>query len=747
VPPRDVVRYDGDDPYLVVAADKGTATFSDIANGIAAEYGFWLGDAFASGGSAGYDHKAMGITARGAWESVTRHFRELGVDVQSTAVTAVGIGDMAGDVFGNGMLLSRHLRLVAAFNHEHVFIDPDPDPEASYAERERLFALPRSSWADYDQAAISPGGGVFPRTAKSVELSPEARRALGVEAEALAPNELIRAILAAPVDLLWNGGIGTFVKASSETHLAVGDKANDPLRIDGRDVRARVVGEGGNLGFTQKGRIEYALAGGRIYTDAIDNSAGVDCSDHEVNIKILLGAAVAAGDLTEKQRNELLVEMTDDVARLVLRNNYRQTQALSLAARQAPSMLGVHTRLIASFEQRGRLSRELESLPGDEVLSERSAAGGGLVLPELAVLLAFSKIDLFDALIASELPDDEFMTAELARYFPHVLSERFGAEMERHRLRRELIATYVTNSLVNRAGITFAYRIAEETGAGADDIARAYTVARAVFDLRALWTQIEELDATIPADVQLDMLLEGRKLVERATRWLVRSRPRPLDIAAEVDRFAPGAALLADTLRALLHGADRAALESATAAYVEAGVPEDLAERVAGLGAMFSALDIVEVAGTTGAPLEQVAAVYHAVGARLQLQWLRDEITALPRDNRWQTLARASLRDELYALHSALTQEALQTGGPELGPDARADEWYARNRVGADRSLQVVSDIRMGGLSSLETLSVALREVRNLIQSGTRAAMPPPELPPEAASEPLPYPPESIRLG
>ena len=746
VPPPDVVRYDDDDPYLVVAADKGTASFSDIANGIAAEYGFWLGDAFASGGSAGYDHKAMAITARGAWESVTRHFRELGVDVQTTDFTAVGIGDMAGDVFGNGMLLSRHLKLVAAFNHEHVFLDPDPDPEASFAERERLFALPRSSWADYDTGAISAGGGVFPRTAKSIELSPEARRALGIEAEALTPNELIHAILAAPVDLLWNGGIGTFVKASTETHLAVGDKANDPLRVDGRDLRARVVGEGGNLGFTQKGRIEYALAGGRIYTDAIDNSAGVDCSDHEVNIKILLDTVVAAGDLTAKQRNELLVEMTDDVARLVLRNNYRQTQALSLAARQAPSMLGVHVRLIAHLEQSGRLSRELESLPSDDVLSERSTGGGGLVAPELAVLLAFAKIELFDALVASDLPDDEFMAAELARYFPRVLTERFAAQMEGHRLRRELIATYVTNSLVNRAGITFAFRIAEETGAGADDIARAYTVAREVFDLRALWTSIEALDDAIPAGVQLDMLLEGRKLVERATRWLVRSRPRPLDIAAEIARFAPGAALLADTLRGLLHGADSAALESAAAEYVHAGVPEELAVRVAGLGAMFSALDIVEVAGATGAPLEEVAAVYHAVGARLQLQWLRHEITALPRDNRWQTLARASLRDELYALHSALTEEALQTGGPGLAPDARADEWYMLNQAGADRSLQVVSDIRMGGLSSLETLSVALREVRNLIQSGARVAPPPLELPPEAAAEPLPLPPESIRL-
>ncbi len=741
VPPRDVVRYDDDDPYLVVAADKGTATFSDVANGIAAEYGFWLGDAFASGGSAGYDHKAMGITARGAWESVKRHFRELGVDVQTTDVTVVGIGDMAGDVFGNGMLLSRHLKLVAAFNHEHVFLDPDPDPETSYAERERLFALSRSSWADYDPTAISTGGGVFPRAAKAIELSPEARASLGIEAESLAPNELIKAILTAEVDLLWNGGIGTFVKASTESHLDVGDKANDALRVDGRDVRSRVVGEGGNLGFTQKARIEYALAGGRIFTDAIDNSAGVDCSDHEVNIKILLGAVVSAGDMTEKQRDELLAAMTNDVARLVLRNNYRQTQALSLAVRQAPSMVGVHARLIQHLEQAGRLNRELESLPSEDVLFERGAAGSGLVAPELAILLAFAKIELFDALVASDLPDDEFTGDELVRYFPRVLSERFRREMEGHRLRRELIATYVTNSLVNRAGITFAFRLAEETGAEAADIARAYMVAREVFDLRALWTAIEALDSSIAADVQLDMLLEGRKLVERATRWLVRSRPRPLDIAAEIERFAPGAALLAETLQGVLHGPDRTALQQSAARYVGAGVPEELATRVAGLGALFSALDIAEVAGAAGAPIEEVAAVYHAIGARLELQWLRDEITALPRDNRWQTLARAALRDELYGVHSALTREALETGSPELSPEARADEWHAQNRAGVERVLQVLSDIRMGGLSNLETLSVALREVRNLIQSSARVAPPIAELPPEETAEPLPLPP------
>jgi glutamate dehydrogenase len=742
VPPRDVVRYDDDDPYLVVAADKGTAKFSDLANSVAAEYGFWLGDAFASGGSAGYDHKAMGITARGAWESVKRHFRELGVDVQTTEVTAVGIGDMAGDVFGNGMLLSRHLKLVAAFNHEHIFLDPDPEPEASFKERERLFNLPRSSWADYDPEVISAGGGVFPRSAKSIPLSPEVRRRLGVESEALPPNDLIRAILTAEVDLLWNGGIGTFVKASSESHLDVGDKANDGLRADGKDIRARVVGEGGNLGLTQRGRIEYALAGGRIYTDAIDNSAGVDCSDHEVNIKILLGGVVADGDMTEKQRNELLAEMTDDVARLVLRNNYRQTQAISLATSQASSMLGVHSRLIQHLEQTGRLRRELAALPSEEIIAER----GGLVAPELAVLLAYAKIELFDALVASDLPDDPYMANELVRYFPRVLSERFRERMDSHRLRRELIATYVTNSLVNRAGITFAFRLAEETGAHASDIARAYTVAREVFDLRALWTAIEDLDDAIPAEVQLAMLLEGRKLVERATRWLVRSRPRPIEIEEEIAYFAPGAALLTEALPRLLLGADLAAVERKTTEYVKGGAPKELAARVAGLGAMFSALDIVEVATAAGEPTEEVAAVFHGVGARLQLQWLRDAITALPRDNRWQTLARAALRDELFGIHGALTREALQAAPPGLPAEARVDAWQAGRGAGVERVLQVVNDIRMGELTSLETLSVALREVRNLIQSSGRVAPPLPEFPPDEPPS-RPHPPESLRLG
>ena len=487
VPPRDVVRHDEDDPYLVVAADKGTATFSDIANAISEEYGFWLGDAFASGGSAGYDHKAMGITARGAWESVRRHFRALGMDVETTDFTAVGIGDMSGDVFGNGMLLSRHIKLVGAFDHRHVFLDPDPDPEQSYRERERLFRLPGSSWADYGAALISPGGGVFPRTAKSIPLSPEVRAALGTEAELLTPAELIRALLQAPVDLLWNGGIGTYVKARNERHAEVGDRANDAVRVDAEELRARVVGEGGNLGFTQRARVAYALGGGRIFMDAIDNSAGVDCSDHEVNIKILLDAIVADGDLTGKQRNELLAEMTDELSALVLRDNYDQAQALTSSATQAASMAEVHERYVRSLEQAGVLNRELEFLPSIEAFEDRAAAGGGLTAPEFAILLSHTKVALSQALLASDLPDDPYLAGELALYFPSRLRERFPEQLERHSLRREIIATRIANDLVNRAGTTFLYRLGDETGAAPDEIARAYTAAREVTGLRELW--------------------------------------------------------------------------------------------------------------------------------------------------------------------------------------------------------------------------------------------------------------------
>ena len=526
-PPPDVVRYDEDDPYLVVAADKGTAALSDVANSVATDYGFWLGDAFASGGSSGYDHKQMGITARGAWESVKRHFRELGHDVREKDLTVVGVGDMSGDVFGNGMLLSRHIRLVAAFDHRHVFVDPDPDAERSFEERKRLFGLPRSSWDDYDRDLISKGGGVWSRSAKSITLSPEVRSALDLRGEALPPNDLIRAILRAPVDLLWNGGIGTYVKTSTESHADAGDKANDGVRVNASDLRCRVVGEGGNLGLTQRARIEYALRGGRINNDAIDNSGGVDCSDREVNIKILLDQVVTSGDLTRKQRDELLEAMTGTVAELVLKDNREQTETLSLAEAQSSGMVDVHTRFLEALEQSRNLDRNLEALPSGEQLAERAREDRGLTRPGAGGALAYSKIDLYAELLDSDVPEDPHLSGELDRYFPNPLPQRFGDQIRSHRLRREIIATQVINNMAHGGGTTFAFRLHEESGAPASEIARAYAAARDIFAMRSQWGEIEALDNTVAADMQLRLLLEGRRLVERGSRWLLAHRSPP----------------------------------------------------------------------------------------------------------------------------------------------------------------------------------------------------------------------------
>src|SRR5262245_34383234 len=714
VPPTNVVRYDGDDPYLVVAADKGTATFSDIANGIALEEGFWLGDAFASGGSTGCDHKKMGITARGAWESVKRHFREAGHDVQSEDFTVVGIGDMAGDVFGNGMLLSHHIRLVGAFNHGHVFVDPSPDAERSFKERQRLFELPGSSWDDYDREAISAGGGVYERTAKSVQLGPEAREALGVEDESLTPNELIQALLRAPVDLLWNGGIGTYVKASTETHADAGDKANDAVRVDASELRAKVLGEGGNLGVTQRGRIEYALAGGRINTDAIDNSGGVDCSDREVNIKILLDAVVEAGDLTKKQRNELLVEMTDAVAALVLQDNYEQTETISLAEANASSMLDVHQRFLRFLETRRNLDRELEALPDDEEIGERKREHGGLTRPEISALLAYSKIDLSEALLESDVPEDPYLSAELERYFPAPLPERFGEEMRSHRLFRQIVTTQVVNNMLHGGGTTFAFRLHEETGAPASQIARAYACAREIFEMRPLWAEIETLDCKCEAGVQIELLLEGRRLVERASRWLLGNRPRQLDIASTVSHFRPGAMGLYASITRLLSPEDAEPLARRADALREQGVPEDLATRVAALPIMFSALDIVVVADQRELEVDQVAAAHFRLGNRLGLHWLRDRVVELPRDDRWRARARAALRDDLYAIHREITAEVLRSADADAEPEGLVDGWVDSNPA-SERTLQTLGDIRSGQTYDLTTLPVAVREMRNLI--------------------------------
>ena len=715
VPPPDVVRYDDDDPYLVVAADKGTATFSDIANGLSAEYGFWLGDAFASGGSVGYDHKEMGITARGAWESVSRHFRELGHDTQSEDFTVVGIGDMSGDVFGNGMLLSRHIKLVGAFNHMHIFLDPDPDPESSFEERRRLFGLPRSSWTDYDEDLISEGGGIFARTAKSIPLSEQVREMLDVEEESLTPTELVSAMLKARVDLLWNGGIGTYVKAGTETNAEVGDRTNDALRVDGDELRCRVVGEGGNLGFTQMGRIEYALSGGRIYMDAVDNSAGVDCSDHEVNIKILLDAIVEAGDMTEKQRNELLASMTDEVGDLVLRDNYQQTQAISQALALAHPMVDVHARYIHSLEHAGRLDRNLEFLPGDEELGERRSENRGLTTPELAILVSYGKITAYQDILRSDAPEDPYLARELERYFPTPLRDRFREQIHEHRLHRQITATHVTNSLVNRNGPSFVFRLGEETGAEAPDIARAYTAAREIFSLRNLWDGIEALDNKVEARMQSRIMLDARKLVERATRWLLRYRRTPLDIQATIDHFSGGAVELSERIPAILLDGDREAVANTVQRHIDAGVPRDLAERAASLGPMFSALDITDVANHTGEPLDTTAAVYFTLGDRLKLHWLRRHIEALPRDNRWRTLARSALRDDIFNQQASLTAEVLRNTPDDQPVHERIEAWVEANQGPAHRTLQVLADINSSGTFDLSTLSVALREIRNLI--------------------------------
>ncbi len=722
VPPPQVVRYDEDDPYLVVAADKGTATFSDIANEVSADYDFWLGDAFASGGSRGYDHKEMGITARGGWESVKRHFRELGMDIQKNDFTVVGIGDMSGDVFGNGMLLSRHIKLIAAFNHLHIFLDPDPDPGASYKERKRLFSLARSQWSDFDRRVISKGGGVYPRSAKSIPISRAVRHALQIETDELAPPDLISAILRAPVDLLWNGGVGTYVKSSTETHADAGDKANDLVRVDGRELRCGVVGEGGNLGFTQQGRVEYALRGGperrggRINTDAIDNVAGVNCSDHEVNIKILLDGLVAGGKMSEAERNRLLVQMTDAVGESVLHASYTQTQAMSLALAQAPEMVDVHGRLIRRLEQVAGLNRELEFLPDDEAIDERKVDQKGLVGPEIAVVMAYCKIHLYAELLDSDLPEDQFLAEDLERYFPSPLPRRYAKPMREHRLRREIIATVVANQLVDRAGTTFIFRLVEETGAAASLLARGYAVAREVFDVRSFWEAVQALDNKIDATAQLEMLIEGRRLVERATRWLVRANPREIDIEATIDRYRKPLELLSRSLPGALDGADRETFDKRVDELQEAGAPSELAVRIAAMAHLVSVFDIVEVAEATRRDVKPVMRTYFTIGGEIVLTWLRDRIIELPRANRWQALSRAALRDDLYSLHRALTQEVLEAGGRDADAREAMEAWRKRNEAAVTRCLGILDDIKASREYDTTTLPVALREVRNLIR-------------------------------
>ncbi len=713
-PPPSVVRHDGDDPYLVVAADKGTATFSDTANEIAIEYGFWLGDAFASGGSAGYDHKAIGITSRGAWELVKRHFRELGTDIQTTDFTVVGVGDMAGDVFGNGMLQSRHIRLVGAFNHLHIFIDPEPDAAASYAERRRLFENPRLGWADYDKSLISPGGGVFERSAKSIPVSAEMKRVFAVAEDQLTPAELIRHLLTAQVDLLFFGGIGTFVKARAESHAQVGDKANDALRIDGEDIRAKVVGEGANLGVTQRGRIAYAQKGGRIDTDAIDNSAGVSMSDHEVNIKILLGHAIAAGALGAQERDPLLKQMTDDVAALVLRDNYLQGEALSVAEARGPAALDRYVQLMRELEKSGRLDRALEFLPDDEELAARAAARRGLTRPELAVLLAYAKLSLDHELLQSDLPDAPELADELRAYFPPALRDRFAAQIAAHPLKREIAATVVTNDLVNRAGLTFIHDLQARSGRSAADIARAYRIVRQSFALPPLWAEIEALDGKAAAPVQCEMLIDIAGVVEHAAAWLLRENR--LDLAADAARFAPAVGGLAAALADLLPPSERVEFDARLARLAAAGVPQPLASRVAGMVFLTTAFEIADLAARAGQRMargvEAAARCFYGVGARFALDELRAAGRRLPADTPWQKTAVEALIDDFYALQAGLAERVLKAADGAEDPVAA---WAASRAAQLAPADAIAAELRVASNPDLAMLVVAGRQLRQAL--------------------------------
>ncbi|HML10923.1 MAG TPA: NAD-glutamate dehydrogenase [Stellaceae bacterium] len=708
-PPRDVVRHDPDDSYLVVAADKGTATFSDTANAIAIDYGFWLGDAFASGGSKGYDHKEIGITSRGAWELVKRHFRELGADIQSTDFTVVGVGDMGGDVFGNGMLQSRHIRLVGAFNHLHVFIDPDPDPAKSYAERQRLFANLRLGWGDYDRALISPGGGVFERSLKSIPVSAEMKRVFGIAADELTPAELIRHLLRAEVDLLFFGGIGTFVKARAETHGQVGDKANDALRIDGEDIRARVVGEGANLGVTERGRIAYAQKGGRIDTDAIDNSAGVSMSDHEVNIKILLGQAIATGALDASEREKLLAAMTDDVAGLVLRDNYLQGEALSLAEARGPAALDRQANMIRELEKSGRLDRALEFLPDEAEIAARAAAGRGLTRPELSVLLAYAKMSLDEALVGSDLPDASEMAEVLRFYFPPALRERFAASIATHPLRREIVATIVANDVVNRGGITFIPDLAARTGRGAAEIARAYRIVREAYRLAPLWAAIEALDNKVAAATQYAMLLDIAGIVEHAAAWLLRAGRMGFD---EIARFAPAVAHLAETIGDLLPAEERALLDRRVARLAEAGVPPQLAAQIGAIVFLTTAFEIGDLAERAGQPIDRAASVFYGVGARFALDGLRDAARRLPAETQWQKTAVETLIDDFYALQADLAERVLKSADGAADP---LTAWTAAHATALAPAETVAAALRAATAPDLAMLVVAARQLRQAL--------------------------------
>jgi glutamate dehydrogenase len=721
VTPPNVVRRDGDDAYLVVAADKGTATFSDIANEVANAYGFWLGDAFASGGSVGYDHKVMGITAKGAWESVRRHFREMGVDTQAEDFTVAGVGDMSGDVFGNGMLLSEHIRLIAAFDHRHIFVDPDPDAARSFQERRRLFDLPRSSWEDYDQSLISAGGGVFSRQQKSIPISARMREVLGIDEQIteMTPPECIRAILRAPVDLLFNGGIGTYIKAEAESDAAVGDRANDTVRVNANQLRAKVIGEGGNLGVTSLGRVEFDLCGGRINTDALDNSAGVDCSDHEVNIKILVDSLVSNARVETGERSALLASMTDEVSRLVLTDNSDQNDLMGTSRANAPALLNVHARQIRELEEHRGLNRELEALPTEKEIARRQEVGVGLTSPELATLMAHVKLALKEQVLASDLPDQEAFAAKLPEYFPAQLRDNFVPEIRNHQLRREIVTTMLVNDVVDTGGITFAYRVAEDVGVGYVDAVRAFAATDAIFGIGRTWRQIRvaaERD-DIAVAVTDRMTLDLRRLLDRAARWLLNYRPQPLAVGAEINRFAGGVAELAPRMPQWLRGDDAAIVTKEAGEFASCGVPQDLAYAVACGLYQYSLLDIIDISDIVERDPGEVAETYFALMDYLGTDGLLTAVSGLPRDDRWHALARLAIRDDIYGSLRALCFDVLAVGEPdESGPDKIA-EWEHSNGSRVQRARRTLVEIYAHDARDLATLSVAARQIRSMTRT------------------------------
>lgn len=724
IKPANVHCYDDDDPYLVVAADKGTATFSDIANEISEEYQFWLSDAFASGGSVGYDHKKMGITARGAWESVKRHFREKNINIQNEDFTVIGIGDMAGDVFGNGMLLSRHIRLVAAFNHMHIFIDPNPNAEASYEERQRLFNLPRSSWSDYDINLISNGGGIFNRSAKFICLSPEIKALLGIDKDKIEPNDLIKLLLQSSIDLLWNGGIGTFVKATHEPSELVGDRTNDAIRVSASELRCKVIGEGGNLGITQLARIEFALLGGSVYTDFIDNSAGVDCSDNEVNIKILLNTVVSNGDLTVKQRNQLLASMTDDVSKLVLTNNYKQTLAISLAARLALKNLELHARYIEYLEQEAKLDRSLEFIPDEKTLMERKLSGKGMATPGIAVLLCYTKILINEKILASDVPEDECLYRFLIEAFPKELRKTYKNEILNHKLKREILATKLSTIIVNEVGFTFAYRLQDETGAPISAIVRSYVIVRSIFDMEKHWKALDSLDNQIDSEFQLDILMQYSRLLRRLTRWFLRSERKQVDIQASIDLYGEGVQRLKEILPEALPEKYQEIVEQSKQSLMERGLPEALAHEVVLIRFLFSSLDIIDSSVELGRSIDDVTRIYFGLSEYLDLNWIRRSVIVHPSETHWEVLSREALRDDLDSQQRQLTCGIIRSQVDGKNLDNAMDDWSKNYHHLISRWQYMLAELRSAQTLNYTMYFVAIRELLDLTQTTVQASMP-----------------------